>query len=413
MQITELQISGFNPIDFFLKMRDEKDVSFLHTGRNTEGEHWSIIAWDPTKHAGEFDDLRGRIKVENPGIPFCGGAIGYFSYDLGYDLFEIKKTAKDDLNMPLVSADFYEKFLCFDNEKGVLSTSVPDEVEAIWERDLPEVPKKFGLRFEPEMSEEFYDDAFTRIKEYILDGDIYQVNLTHRLTADFDGSHRALFAKICEVNPAPFSAYLEGGDWRILSASPERFLRLDDDIVWTCPTKGTRPRGQTPEEDERLKQDLVDNEKEAAELSMITDLLRNDIGQVCKIGSVNVAHHRALQACPTVWHTYSLVEGVLRDDLTAVDLLESCMPGGSITGCPKKRSMEIIDELEPVCRGPYTGAIGYISDCGNMDTNIVIRTLIAKNGKLHLNVGGGIVADSENDAEYQETLDKAKSFLNL
>jgi len=400
-------------MEFFLKMRDEKGVSFLHTGKNTEGEHWSIIAWDPSGHATDFETLRKRPCISSQNIPFCGGAIGYFSYDLGYDLFGIEKTAKDNLEMPLVSMNFYEKFLCFDNEKGVIFTSVPGEVREISERDLPRVQSEFGLKFEPEMSEDFYNDAFARIKEYILDGDIYQVNLTHRLTADFNGDHRALFAKICDVNPAPFGAYLEGTGWRLLSASPERFLRLDGDIVRTCPTKGTRPRGQSLEEDERLKQDLIDNRKEAAELSMITDLLRNDIGQVCKIGSVKVARHRAVQACPTVWHTYSLVEGVLRDDLTAVDLLKSCMPGGSITGCPKKRSMEVIDELEPVCRGPYTGAIGYISACGKMDTNIVIRTLVAKNGKLHLNVGGGIVADSENDAEYQETLDKAKSFLNL
>jgi len=413
MQITELKIRDFDPVFFFLKMNDETGVSFLHTGRNTEGERWSIIAWDPSGHAESFDDLRRRKRTESCGIPFCGGEVGYFSYDLGYDLFEIKKTATDDLGMPLISANYYEKFLCFDNEERTLFTSVPHEVVDIWSRDLPAIRDSFDLKFVPDMSEDYYNQAFARIKEYILDGDIYQVNLTHRLVADFDGDYRALFAKICGVNPAPFSAYLEGEGFHILSASPERFLKLNGDIVQTCPTKGTRPRGQTPPQDEMLKQDLMESEKEAAELSMITDLLRNDIGQVCKIGSVQVVSHRAIQACPTVWHTYSLVEGVLRDDLDAVDLLKACIPGGSITGCPKKRSMEIIDELEPVCRGPYTGAIGYLSNCGNMDTSIVIRTLIAKGGKLYLNVGGGIVADSENDAEYQETLDKAKSFLNL
>lgn len=375
------KIPDFDPVKFLLKTCDERGVSLFRTE-----DSW-IMGWDPSKHATSYDELRGSAK---------GIWIGCFYYDL-----------------PKVSTNYYEKFLRFDAKTGEIFTDVFDEVCRIWEREACEVPTKFGLKFKAEMSKDFYDLAFQKIKRYILDGDIYQVNLTHRLTADFDGDLRALFAKICETNPAPFCAYIECDDCTLLSASPERFIRLNGKNVRTCPVKGTRPRGETPEEDERLRRELVENEKESAELSMITDLLRNDIGQVCEIGSVRVAEHRAIQKCPTVWHTYSLVEGVLRSDLDAVDLLRACMPGGSITGCPKKRAMEIIDELEPIKRGAYTGAIGYIDSNGNMDTSIIIRTLIAHDGKLYLNVGGGIVADSENRAEYQETLDKAKSFLNL
>lgn len=413
MELTEINIQNFDPVQFFLKLNNERNVSFLHSGGNMQGEHWSILAWNPSKQALNFEEIKKNKLCKCNGVPFCGGYIGYFSYNLGYELFNIKKTAFDDLKIPLVSAYFYRQFLCFDNKNKQIFTSNPRKVKEIWGRKAAKIPNSFGLKFKPEMSKDYYNKAFKTIKEYILDGDIYQVNLTHRLSADFDGDHRLLFAKICESNPAPFSAYFEGDDYKVLSASPERFLKLDGRSVMTCPVKGTRSRGQDQKEDQRFKQELKDSEKEMAELNMITDLLRNDLGQVCEIGSVKVKHHRAIQKLRTVWHTYSTIEGTLRYGLDAINLLKACLPGGSISGCPKKRAMEIIDELELVCRGPYTGAIGYISNCGKIDTSIVIRTLIAKNGKLFLNVGGGIVADSKNNAEYQETMDKAKPFLNL
>lgn len=412
MEIIELKIDDFDPVEF-VRGLDAEGVAFLHSGKNTDGERWSIIAWDPVKTVSDFDELKeecSRRRTTNPfSLPFCGGAIGYFSYDLGYDLFGIPQTARDDLEMPHIHMNFYDKFLCFDNKekKTYGPVGLKYEFEKKPSSDLPK------LDFQPEFSESEYNTAFAKIKQYILDGHIYQVNLTHRLTADFESDYRDLFGKINDANPAPFSAYLEGPDFHILSASPERFLRLKSGRIMTCPVKGTRPRGATPEEDEALKRELIESEKEEAELNMITDLLRNDIGQVSEIGTVEVKKHRALQKCPTVWHTYSSIEGLLREDLHATDLMRACMPGGSITGCPKKRAMEIIDEIEPVCRGPYTGSVCYMSDCGNMDSSIVIRTLIAKSGKLHLNVGGGIVADSDCRAEYRETLDKAKSFLYL
>lgn len=383
MEVTEIKIPGFDPMQFFLKLQEE-GASFLPSEDST------IIAWNPVSTFDSYDGLREEFSCRralNPHkIPFCGGAIGYAAYDGSLRL------------------NFYDDFLCFDGEK--IFTSVPGKVEEVWSRDLSEL-SDFDLNFESEFSQKDYNHAFARIKKYILEGDIYQVNLTYRLVSDFSGNHQDLFSKIYEKNPAPFAAYLDCGETKVLSASPERFLKLKNGQITTSPVKGTRPRGPG------MKEELMASEKEEAELNMITDLLRNDIGQVAEIGSVEVTAHRVLQKCPTVWHTYSTIEGVLRDDLHAIDLLRACLPGGSVTGCPKKRAMEIIEELEGCKRGIYTGSVAYISDCGNMDSNIVIRTLIARDGKVYLNVGGGIVADSDVKAEYQETLDKAKSFLEL
>lgn len=417
MKCKEIKIKNFDPILFFRKAAaSQKNVSFLHGGR------WSIIAFNPTKkfisNHPDFEGLKKLIKKtsQNPAgdpnaVPFCGGAIGYFSYDLGKEIFTIRARANKN-EPPLINLNFYNDFLCFDNFKKKIFTSLPGQIQKIWETPCFYSENTID-EFKPQMSKRDYNSAFKKIQKYIIEGDIYQVNLTHRLVANFHGNHADLFCKILETNPAPFAAYLDLGEIKILSASPERFLKLEGRKIYTCPVKGTRPRGQTPAEDLKMKNELIASEKEKAELNMITDLLRNDIGQVSEIGSVKVVKHRALQKCPTVWHTYSEIVGNLRKDLSAIDLLRACFPGGSITGCPKKRAMEIIDELEPVHREIYTGAIGYISDCGNMDMNIAIRTLTAQNEKLFLNVGGGIVADSSSESEYEETLDKAKSFLRL
>lgn len=424
MQTQTLKIPHFDPLQLFQKLqKTEKKVSFLYTGKLEQNEAWSILAFNPEKtlvgKKGDdiFKKLQQKIhthKIKNPHkLPFCGGWIGALSCDIGYSLFNLKKHAKNLDHLPLATLHYYDQFVCFNHRNKKIFSTVPQIIEAIWNRKISLVKKLDPLRFTPEMPQKTYDQAFKKIKNYILDGDIYQVNLTHRLTASFKGDLRTLFIRLCEKNPAPLSAYFEADDFTILSASPERFLTLRNRTVFTFPVKGTRPRGKTPSQDEQLKRDLIANKKEEAELNMITDLLRNDIGQTCVIGSVKVVRHRALQKCPTVWHTFSEIRGTLRPEFNALDLLKTCFPGGSITGCPKKRAMEVIDELEPVTRGFYTGALGYLSDFGDMDMNILIRTLIAKNGKLVLNVGGGIVADSQGKAEYQETLDKAQAFLVL
>ncbi|MBL4694423.1 anthranilate synthase component I family protein [Candidatus Gracilibacteria bacterium] len=318
--------------------------------------------------------------------------IGYFSYDLAYQLHKIKQTATDDLELPLIY------FLAFDK----------------WHEDftLPQAPSTphTSTNFAPTMSAKEYAHAYKQIKSHITDGNIYQINLTHRLEAQTDLAPRELFLKTIAHNPVNYSAYIEGDGFQILSASPEHFLTIKDNKISTSPVKGTRPRGKTPAQDAKLKKELLESPKETAELNMITDLLRNDLGKIAKTNSVTVDAHRLFSQCPTVWHTYSQISAELAAD--PLEALISTLPGGSITGCPKHRAMQIIDQLEPTTRGIYTGNIGYI-DGDELDFNIAIRTIIKKGQKLHLQVGGGIVLDSTEESEYQETLDKAKSFMKI
>jgi para-aminobenzoate synthetase component 1 len=220
-----------------------------------------------------------------------------------------------------------------------------------------------------------------------------------------------LYKRLTKINPAPFGGFLNFGEESIISASPERFLHLENDVVRTRPMKGTRPRGKTGKEDERLENDLLKSEKDKAELMMIVDLERNDIGRVCEYGSVCLESRRDIEKYSTVFQTTSTVRGRLSKEKDRIDLLKACFPGGSITGAPKIRAMEIIEELEPTRRGIYTGSLGYLSFSGEMDLNILIRTLVAKKNKIHFQVGGGIVADSDPEEEYQETLDKAKALF--
>jgi len=257
-----------------------------------------------------------------------------------------------------------------------------------------------------------YLDAVRYAKEYIAAGDIYQVNMSHRLEGRWQGPSWSLYERLRRGSPVSHGAYLDLGEVVVLSASPERFLRLHRERVETRPIKGTRPRGRTPEEDQALRAELLSSEKDRAENVMIVDLLRNDLGKVCRVGSVRVPELFSLEGYSSVWHLVSTVGGELRPGLGAIDLLEACFPGGSVTGCPKIRAMEIIEELEQVRRGFYCGAIGYLSFTGDMDTSIAIRTLVLGGGRMHLQVGGAVVTDSEPEAEYTETLAKGRAVLS-
>jgi para-aminobenzoate synthetase component 1 len=261
-------------------------------------------------------------------------------------------------------------------------------------------------------SREGYEAAVRRTVEYIHAGDCFQVNLSQRLLAPLREYPLELYGRLRELNPAPFSAYFDLGDFQILSASPERFLRVyPDGEVETRPIKGTRPRGRTPEEDAALIRDLANSPKDRAENVMIVDLLRNDIGKVCEYGSVRVPQVCEVETFRFVHHLVSEVRGKLRPGLGPLDLLAAAFPGGSVTGAPKVRAMEIIAELEPTARGPYCGCLGWIGFDGAMDTNILIRTFTAGRGWVQFPVGGGIVADSDPAREYEETLHKAAGLL--
>ena len=268
-----------------------------------------------------------------------------------------------------------------------------------------------GPRFQPEMAREDYCASVARAQEYIAAGDIYQVNLAHRFSASWDGDLFAFYEALRHYSPAPFAALLEIADRGILSTSPESFLRMSGRAIRTRPIKGTRPRRSDPNADALSAYDLRNSPKEIAELVMITDLERNDLGAVCEFGSVHVKELLKLESYEQVFHLVSTVEGRLREDIDHIAALRACFPGGSITGAPKKRAREIIAELEPAPRGLYTGAIGWFGFNGESQFNIAIRTVVAEQGRAHFHVGAGIVADSVPETEWDETLDKASGIL--
>jgi para-aminobenzoate synthetase component I len=310
--------------------------------------------------------------------------VGFVSYDLGYELYGIKQTAPDDLHLP----DAY--FLAFDHYTEVTPNS--DAASA-------QLKNPFTAR----ISRDAYHEAFSKIKDHIYEGNIYQINLTHRLEAKSSDPSRQIFTALNQQNNVAMAAYLEGPDFSIISLSPEKFISVRDGIIETLPIKGTQPRGHEAE--------LLASEKERAELNMITDLLRNDLGKVCQIGSVRVEAHREIMKLKNISHTYSRITGQLRPDVAPIDALLSMFPGGSITGCPKKRAMEIINQLEATTRSAYCGSLVVIDEHANLNSSILIRTIIQKGKRLVLSVGGGIVVDSSEQAEYQETLDKAQAII--
>ncbi|MCH8863959.1 MAG: aminodeoxychorismate synthase component I [Chloroflexi bacterium] len=371
------------------------------------------------------------------GVPLAGGAVGYFSYDLCHFIERLPVTTVDDLNCPECYLAFYDVVFAFDHGTGrkyLVSTGFPELVEEKRERKaaerlkevkdrllqgapcavdeaLPAVSGEENIVLRSNFSHQEYLRAVETAREYICAGDIFQVNLSQRFETDLRLPPYQLYQRLRRINPAPFAAYLDFEGLNIISASPERFLQVQGDWVETRPVKGTRPRGKSPAEDSALAEELLASAKDRAENTMIVDLERNDIGRVCRYGTVSVTELAVLETFPTVFHLTSTVRGRLCEDKDRIDLLKACFPGGSITGAPKVRAMEIIDELEPTRRSVYTGSIGYLGFNGDMDLNIVIRTFLVKDGKAYFQVGGGIVYDSEPEAEYEETLDKAKALI--
>ena len=341
-----------------------------------------------------FDALKEALARRG-----SGGAVGYLGYELHRFLEDSPVPVEDDIGLPDHWLGLYDKAIVFDHHPHTAGYSIgntPAEADLISSFSKPE-----------------YIQSVKRVKEYIAAGDVYQVNLSQRFSTTLEMDPWDLYLLLRERNPAPYAAYINAGDFQIISSSPECFLTLDpiSRRVVTKPIKGTRPRSADPIEDHRLAQELESSAKDMAENIMIVDLERNDLGRVCEFGSVSVPELAAVESYPTVHHLVSTVTGRLRDDCDAVDLLTATFPGGSITGAPKIRAMEIIAELEPVRRGVYTGSIGCLGFDGSVNLNIAIRTAVVKDGMCHFHVGGGIVADSDPEAEYQETLDKGRAFL--
>lgn len=440
-QLGRYSFMGTRPYAVVRGVGDQIEV--LREGASSERE-----ITDPFDVLARLTESIFAMPVADDMPPFCGGAVGYLAYDLCHFIEELPAAARRDISMPDLYFAFYDHVCCVDHLEGkvwLIANGLPhedddkaraaaeermawlrSELKAATQRQQekrednaesppdvlarrPDTPPAEG--FISTFTRDQYVEAVQKAKEYIAAGDISQVNLSQRFTVSCNVPAPKLFRRLREVSPAPFGAYLYPGPYAVLSASPERFLRIQGEQVETRPIKGTRPRGEDQTTDVELRNSLIESEKDRAEHMMIVDAERSDLGRFCEIGSVDVPELMMCEAYRNVFHLVSKVTGRLKPNADKVECIRAAFPGGSITGTPKVRAMEIINELEPVRRGVYTGAIGYLGIGGNIDLSVAIRTLIHGRGRAYFHVGGGIVADSNPHAEYEETLDKAEGLV--
>ena len=387
----------------------------------------NILKINPLNH---IENLLKKYKVKNKtNLPFIAGGIGYFGYELKNLLEKLPQTTKDDLKIPDLYFVFYNSILIYDRliKKAHLScVDLESNNKKLIEKRISELKNKINgikkshnikknktkkYKIKLNIPKKEYIDAIDKIKRYIKQGHIYQSNFSQRFESDWNHNPYELFMRLNKLNPVPFSAYLNFKGFKIISSSPERFIKVNNQEIEARPIKGTRPRGKNREEDEKFKRELLKSRKDQAELYMIIDLERNDLSKICIPGSVIVKGSKVLESYSSVHHTVGIVEGKIKQDISLIDCIRAMFPGGSITGCPKIRCMEILDELEKNNRSIYTGSIGYLSFHNTMDLNIAIRTFIYKNKKVYFQVGGGIVIDSKPEEEYLETFDKAKALI--
>ena len=443
-KIKELE-KNYKPLYVYRLFKEDKDSIFLDSSKeDSELSLYSFIGINPIcrfkaegdnvyldgeKLKGEkpfdfLEKLMDKYKIEYESeLPFIGGALGYFSYDIGRILEELPNTAQKDLNIPDSIFIVYENIIIFDLVRGKTFISalgnIDNSIDSIeirlkeYKEEKEIVFKENNNEFYSNFNKDEYEEAVLKIKDYIRSGDVYIANMTRRLWCNNQEESFDIYEKLRKINKAPFSAYINYEEFQVISSSPERFLSIREGLVHTSPIKGTRPRGETEEEDLKNKNALINSEKDKSELLMIVDLERNDLSKVCRPNTVKVIELFKIEEYATVFHLVATIEGRLKDNISSVKCIKECFPGGSITGAPKIRAMEIIEELEGLKRNIYTGAIGYFDLRGNCDFNIVIRTIIKKGNKAYLGVGGGITWDSVGDAEWFETIDKAKALMRV
>lgn len=466
-----MEIPFRKPSDVFPALRSDKSILFESAKGLDRIARYSFLAFEPymeykvkngvveilAGNAGSISSrrpltrLREIVKAYPQAAddclpPFQGGAIGLLSYDFVHYFERLPRTTEDDLAIPDAHFLIVDRMIAFDHKigkawivvapgaretklgyntvdtpAGILFDSAAEVIVGLEKRingspmiaisDLSS--HQTALReIRYEMDKAYYADIVRRVKDYIRAGDIFQANLAQRFSADIGYLDEwDIYRKLSVINPSPFAAFADFGDYVVVSSSPERLIRLRKEIVDTRPIAGTRPRGKDYSEDESMRKELLLNEKERAEHIMLIDLERNDLGRVCEYGSVEVDELMITEDYSHVIHIVSNVRGVLATNKDSFDLLRAVFPGGTITGVPKVRCMEIIDELEPVSRGPYTGSLGYLGFSGHMDMNIIIRTFVCKDGRAYMHAGAGIVADSDPDREYAETLKKAEALM--
>lgn len=437
-----------SPFDIYSIFKDEKDSVFLDSSKEDKSlSKYSFIGINPIE---KFEVVEGKCYVNSleieakdgflelekrierykldikSDIPLIGGYIGYISYDAGRMIEKLPDTAKKDLEIPDMRFILYNNIIIFDliNKKTyITSLGLEDkeysDIDIIENRILKSKPldkieiKESDKKFYSNFTKEEYINAIVSMKEYIRNGDIYIANMTQRFYCECNEDAFKIYSKLRSINGAPFSVYLNYDDFQVISSSPERFIQIKDRKVTTRPIKGTRPRGRNKKEDDFYKKELQNSEKDKSELLMIVDLERNDLNKVCTKGSVKVSELFKIEEYATVFHLVSTIEGILDEKNSAVRCIKEAYPGGSITGAPKIRAMEIIEELEKIRRNIYTGIIGYFDLRGNSDFNIVIRTILKKEDKAYFGVGGGITWESNEEDEYEETLQKAKALMRV
>ena len=426
--------TNLTPFDIYNLFKDEKNSVFLDSSKEDENlSKYSFIGlnpleiFEPKAFNDPFLELEKRINDKKinfkSDIPLICGYIGYISYDAGRLIEKLPNTSKEDFNIPNMRFILYNNIIIFDllNNKCFI-TAIENKEESIneieekilggskiEEKSFMEGNNKFYSNF----TKEQYIEAVKRMKDYIVDGDIYIANMTQRFYCHCTKDSFDIYSHLRSINKAPFSAYLNYNDFQIISSSPERFIQIKDGRVITRPIKGTRPRGKNKNEDDFYRKELENSEKDKAELLMIVDLERNDLSKVCDKNSVIVSELFKIEEYATVFHLVSTIEGNLKPENSAVKCIREAYPGGSITGAPKIRAMEIIEELEGIKRNLYTGIIGYFDLRGNSDFNIVIRTILKKDDKAYFGVGGGITYESNEEDEYEETIQKAKALMKV
>ncbi|OFI06084.1 anthranilate synthase component 1 [Clostridium acetireducens DSM 10703] len=448
--VVEINGDEITPISIFYNLEGKNKFLFESCYNGQESGRYSFIGVNPYKTIKSYGDeiqviekegiekFKGQVldyikkfvtvdyNSKEINIPFTGGAVGYAGYDIVRQYENLKCNNIDEINIPEAYFMFYKTIICYDHFRHTLSIiynvlkesdedyySIINEINLLISKikiknNIHEIPKITEEKeFKSNFSEEEFCSIVNKAKEYIKKGDVLQVVLSQRLIADFNSNPFDVYRRLRSKNPSPYLFYIDFQDFQVVGSSPESLVSVKGDKVITNPIAGTRPRGRNSEEDNNLKKELLSDEKEISEHIMLVDLGKEDIGNVSEFGSVNVEKYMEVDFYSRVMHIVSKVSGKLKKDYSCFDALKSCLPAGTVSGAPKLRSMEIIDELENVKRGLYAGAVGYFSYNGNMDTCIAIRTVIFKDKKAYLQAGAGIVSNSNAKSEYIETLNKA------
>lgn len=452
-QMKEIQGDMMTPISIYHSLHGRKKVLFESSAKHEESGRYSFIAVDPIgeltgdqhgyslsienqatecEHSSVIEKLKQMMPIHQDCYPFSffGGAIGYFGYETAFYNEKIGDLLNDELDMPDVHVMFYDTFIIFDHLKQMVSIaaidlfqngrsidSMNDAIEKILSEleQGPINPERTEptLSFKPQIQEKDFTNMVETAKEHILKGDIFQVVLSQRFTSPFDGDPFSLYRQLRTSNPSPYMFYMDFETYTILGTSPESLVKVKNGIVTTNPIAGTMPRGKTSEEDSRIAHNLLHDEKEVAEHRMLVDLGRNDIGKIAEIGTVQIEKYMKIEYYKYVMHIVSEVTGQLIEKAHILDVLTTCLPAGTVSGAPKIRAMQIINNLEPMKRGIYAGAVGYVSVTGNMDLALAIRTMVVKDHYAHVQAGAGIVHDSIPKSEYEETINKAKALLEV